>query len=60
MLGFASPAKALFYFHTVGAKNLFKISSISKVMILAKTVAEILMPMHGSYRMSYDKTNIIR
>ena len=44
MLGFASPAKALFYFHTVGAKNLFKISSISKVMILAKkTVAENLM-----------------
>ena len=43
MLGFASPAKALFYFHTVGAKKLFKISSISKVMILAeKAVAEIL------------------
>ena len=57
MLGFASAGKALFYFHTVGAKNLFKISSISKVMILAKTVAAILI---GSAEVDSTKCLVIK
>ena len=57
MLGFATSSRALLYFHTVGAKNLFKISSISKVMILAKNVAAILI---GSAEVDSTKCLMIK